>query len=1209
MTANHDNACTGVRAANRRPGGCARTDLSARGLLAGLVAVLGLLLPMVLLPGSAATAETRDLIVNGNFDQGSGHQPWWVTSNLTYSITTNELCVTVPAGGNLWDSIAGQKDITLDTNVHYTLYFAARATGTVSIQTRVQPLTNPGSITYLQQNQTVGTTPQQFEYAFTPSLGTSQMASQLQFRLGANSAAYTICLDSVSLVGDYPDDPSLGTDELLTNGSFDTSAGSKPWWTNANMAMDVSTEQMCLNPTASVNRWDRVLGQNSITLQDNTKYLLSFDAKASTTVQMQAAVGPFDNPGNISYLSKFPTVGTTLKHFSFLFETSLGVDHVRAQLQLRLGGAATGYSICFDNVSIRGTAFRYVPDTGPAVKVNQVGYLPHGPKNATVVTNQSNSLPWTLRRGGVDVAQGTTTVSGRDISSGVDVHTIDFTATTATGDGFTLQVDGQVSQPFSIRADIFQSLRTDALTFFYTNRSGIAIDGGLVGAAYARPAGHLGVAPNQGDTVVGCQDPKSYTGNWTCDYTLDVRGGWYDAGDHGKYVVNGGIAVYQVMSTWERAHAIGTDAPLGDSTLAIPERGNGVPDILDEARWELDFLLQMQVPAGEDLAGMAHHKMGDAEWTGPPMLPSADPKRRILHRPSTAATLNLAAVAAQGARLFAPYDAAYSARLLAAARTAYAAALDHPALYAPSADGVGSGTYADSNVTDEFYWAAAELYITTGEGAFESAVLDDPLHTDATIFTPGGFYWGGVAVLARLDLARYAPTLPGVDAVRASVIAAATALASAADGEAFGQLYTPTDNQWAWGSNASILNNQVVLATAYDLNQDPRFARVVVESLDYLLGRNVLGMSYVTGYGDVYAENQHSRWYAHSLDSSLPIPPVGSVAGGPNTRLQDPIAKERLTGCIGQWCYVDDIEAWSVNEITVNWNSALTWVASFVADQNDGESTVSMPALVTSSPSDVVVTEGDDAVLTSAATGRPTPTIAWQRSTDGATWSAVAAETGPTLTLSALSAADNGVRYRAVFTNGIGAPGESNPATITVVPAATPPDSPTPPVSPTPEPTTPAPSAPAPSSPAPSSPAPVVQPEPGPTTPVPGPAPTSSALPVTPEPATPVTVAPVTPARETIPASPTSSSSEAAASTRSPDEVTLQGHTSDLEKSVPTSAPTMALPADRTPTPPGLSSLTVGIIVVGAGLVLAGAFVAGGPVLERIRLRRLWLHR
>ena len=170
-----------------------------------------------------------------------------------------------------------------------------------------------------------------------------------------------------------------------------------------------------------------------------------------------------------------------------------------------------------------------------------------------------------------------------------------------------------------------------------------------------------------------------------CDYSLDVRGGWYDAGDHGKYVVNGGISVYQLMSEFERTKVAPTAQPakLGDTTLAMPESGNGVPDVLDEARWELEFLLSMQVPAGKPLAGMAHHKIHDENWTGLPLLPSADPQQRELHPPSTAATLNLAATAAQAARLFAPYDAAFAARCLTRGPHRLAAAAGPPGRLRP----------------------------------------------------------------------------------------------------------------------------------------------------------------------------------------------------------------------------------------------------------------------------------------------------------------------------------------------------------------------------------------------------------------------------------------------------------------------------------------------------------------------------------------------
>src|SRR5690606_27585195 len=131
-----------------------------------------------------------------------------------------------------------------------------------------------------------------------------------------------------------------------------------------------------------------------------------------------------------------------------------------------------------------------------------------------------------------------------------------------------------------------------------------------------------------------------------------------------------------------------------------------------------------QVPPGEQLAGMVHHKIHDVGWTGLPLLPAADGQLRRLHRPSTAATLNLAAAAAQGARLFADIDAGFAAELLAAARTAWDAARTQPVLYAPAAAGNnGGGPYNDDVVDDELYWAAAELFVTTGEAPFRDFVL------------------------------------------------------------------------------------------------------------------------------------------------------------------------------------------------------------------------------------------------------------------------------------------------------------------------------------------------------------------------------------------------------------------------------------------------------------------------------------------------------
>jgi len=735
-----------------------------------------------------------------------------------------------------------------------------------------------------------------------------------------------IALLSAALTG-LPAGPAAADEvEQLKNGTFDTTTD--PWWTTGNVTAGLSGGQLCADiPGGTTNRWDATVGQNDVTLVKGESYKFSYKASGSPEGHVVRAivglqVSPYDTWFEVS-----PQLSVSGDTYSYTFTSP--VDTTQGQVAFQAGGSTDAWRFCMDDVSLLGGVPPevYEPDTGPRVRVNQVAYLPSGPKNATLVTDATAKLPWQLNNAdGATVAHGWTVPRGIDVSSGQNVHSIDFGAHRRQGKGFTLVADGATSRPFDIGTSAYEQLRLDAVKYYYTQRSGIAIRDDLR-PGYARAAGHLNVAPNQGDHDVPCQPG-------VCDYTLDVTGGWYDAGDHGKYVVNGGIATWELLSTYEREllARTGESEKLRDGTLAIPESGNKVPDILDEARWELEFLLKMQVPDGQPLAGMAHHKIHDEQWTGLPLLPGDDPQKRELHPPSTQATLNLAATAAQAARLYRPYDRAFAAKALTAARKAWSAALAHPDMYASAGDGTGGGTYDDTNATDEFYWAAAELYLTTGEKEFAASVLNSPVNT-ADIFGSLGFDWGRTAAAGRLDLATVPSRLPGRDRLRRSVVKGADRYLATLASQPYGMPYAPDGNIYDWGSSHQILNNAVVLATAYDITGGSEYRGGAVQSMDYVLGRNALNISYVTGYGEANSHNQHSRWYAHELDPNLPNPPNGTLAGGPNSSIQDPYAQSRLQGCVGQFCYIDDIQSWSTNETAVNWNAALARMASFVADQ------------------------------------------------------------------------------------------------------------------------------------------------------------------------------------------------------------------------------------------------------------------------------------
>jgi endoglucanase len=709
--------------------------------------------------------------------------------------------------------------------------------------------------------------------------------------------------------------------EQIINGDFD--AGTAPWWWTANAPGAIVDGRLCADiPAGTANPWDAILGQNEIDLEAGASYTLAFTATSSVPATIRANVQLADPPYTAE-LSQQVALTSAATRSEFQFTSSVGTT--KGQVAFQVGANASAYTFCLDDVSLAGGTAPppYVPDTGPRVRVNQAGYVPSATKYATLVTETTQAVPWQLRRAdGSVAASGNTKPQGVDPTSRQNTHRIDFSKA-GVGTGYTLTADGETSVPFDIGGDYYQRLRSDSLAFFYHQRSGIPIDAELVGAQYARPAGHLDVAPNRGDTNVACQPG-------VCDYRLDVRGGWYDAGDHGKYVVNGGISVAQLMSQFERVK--NNPGAIGDGALRVPEGRNGVPDILDEARWQLEFLLRMQVPTGKPYAGMVHHKIHDSEWTGLPMAPHNDPMLRELHPVSTAATLNVAATAAQCARLYQPYNRPFADKCLNAARKAWTAAKANPAIYASPSDGTGGGAYDDTNVTDEFYWAAAELYLTTGAPEFRDAVTSSPLHT-ADVFTQDGFSWQSVAALGRLDLATVPSGLPDRARVRTSVIAGAEKYLAVARGQAYGVAYAPPDGNYVWGSNSQVLNNLVVLATGYDLSKDTAYRDAVLNGLDYLMGRNPLNLSYITGYGERDVHNQHHRFWANQFDPALPNPPAGSVAGGPNSWIQDPVAQDKLSGCAAAMCYIDDIGSWSTNEVTINWNSALAWVASFAAEE------------------------------------------------------------------------------------------------------------------------------------------------------------------------------------------------------------------------------------------------------------------------------------
>ena len=747
------------------------------------------------------------------------------------------------------------------------------------------------------------------------------------------------------------DAPKLSGHELLNNTTFD---GGKyvPWTTSfttpGNGSGFIKDGQFCIAVTnKGVNPWDAQARHREMVIQKGHTYSISYMAHSTKPVQVKAKVG-MSGPPYKEYWADTVDLTTHPQTFvgTFLMEDA---DDATAELAFHFGGQNAGetaapYTVCFDDIHLDDPKFvkgkKTVEAPIPNVFVNQTGYLPGLPKLATVKSASTAPLKWELHKhGGGVVASGETKPFGKDPASGDDVHIVDFSAFKTPGKGYTLKVGADESHPFDIEPGVYKKLKYDALAFFYQNRSGIAIAMPYaVEKQWTRPAGHVSVPPNTGDKAVPCLP------NSGCDYKLDVTGGWYDAGDHGKYVVNGGIAAWTMMNQYERAQLLGTAGDFADGKMNIPEKKNKIPDILDEARWEMDFMLKMQVPDGQPKAGMVHHKIHDKEWTALGTRPDEDAQPRFLWPPSTAATLNLAATAAQCARIWEKLDKKFSARCLAAAEKAWNAAQANPAVYAGSA-AIGGGPYDDKSLSDENYWAAAELYITTKKDVYKTFIQKSPhfkkvpvTFGDDQIPTP--MTWDQVTALGTISLALVPNALPANDVAdcKAAIKAAADTFAVLVDQQGYRLPFKPGKKGYPWGSNSFVLNNALVLALANDFTGDPKYLAAAAEGMNYVLGRNPMDQSYVTGFGERPLEHPHHRFWAHQANAKFPPPPPGLVSGGPNSGLQDPYVQAAgLTGCAPEKCFVDNIEAWSANEIAINWNTPLAWVAAFLDEKAEGK--------------------------------------------------------------------------------------------------------------------------------------------------------------------------------------------------------------------------------------------------------------------------------
>lgn len=546
------------------------------------------------------------------------------------------------------------------------------------------------------------------------------------------------------------------------------------------------------------------------------------------------------------------------------------------------------------------------------IQLNQIGFYPEAQKMAVVPESASGIFYIVSPDFSDTLHTGQLSDSFESPNSGETVRIADFSQLNQTGQ-YILWIPGLgYSYSFSISENVHEDVAKAALKGFYFQRTSTAIPFEY-GGKWARPAGHP-------DDVVLIH-PSAASSNRPVDSTISAPGGWYDAGDYNKYVVNSGISTATLLSLYE-------DFPEFMQTFEtdIPESENRLPDILDEVLWNLRWYMKMQDPAD----GGVYHKLTSANFSGQ-VMPVEDTNARYVVQKSVTGTLNFAAVMAQAVRVFREYPGeapAFADSAVIASLNAWLwARQNQDQLYNQNElndqfdPDITTGEYGDNDAADEFIWAATELFATTKNSLFYNAI--DLFPSDqATVPS-----WQNVRSLAYYTMARLSDDLSETapeDITKASqiIVSLADSLINSGMETGYQTVMDRSAGNYIWGSSSVAANQGIALIQAYLITEHRDYLDHALSNLDYLLGRNATGYSFLTGFGDKTPINIHHRPSGAHLISE-PVP--GLLAGGPNAGQQD--------GCeypsdLPALSYLDDYCSYASNEIAINWNAPMVYLSA-----------------------------------------------------------------------------------------------------------------------------------------------------------------------------------------------------------------------------------------------------------------------------------------
>ncbi|MBO4265649.1 MAG: glycoside hydrolase family 9 protein [Lachnospiraceae bacterium] len=522
------------------------------------------------------------------------------------------------------------------------------------------------------------------------------------------------------------------------------------------------------------------------------------------------------------------------------------------------------------------------------ININQIGYHPGDEKRA-VFRNSDNGDEYfeVINAGSGDSVYRGSLKKGLTFgSSGDSVSYADFSSVTDKGTYVLSAPKSGKSYEFTIADDVYDDALIDSLRMLYLQRCGCKLPKEFAGA-FSHEACHTEKAMLYGGT----------------EY-IDVSGGWHDAGDYGRYTVPGAKAVADLLLAYEMY-----PESFGDANN-IPESGNGIPDVLDEARYELDWLLKMQAPSGG-----VYHKVTGLNFDG--VVKSDECIEKLYVMPtSKTATADFAAAMYMASRVYRGIDDEFSQRCMDAADRALEDYTRHigESNYTNPSD-VKTGEYGDGCSVDEYLWAICEGYKSSGDARFEKMLGT----VDLSKMKNDGFGWAdvsGYAYYAYLSAENPMKSAPELKKRFYEYCDNVTDISLR--GEAYG---SSIKLDYPWGSNMTIANNGMALLMAYGFTGKDDYRLAAKRQLDYLMGTNTTSYCFLTGYGTQTPQHPHHR-PSQVVGECM----KGMLVGGPDSNLEDPYAKAVLSGLPKAKCYIDNEQSYSCNEVTIYWNSPLCFL-------------------------------------------------------------------------------------------------------------------------------------------------------------------------------------------------------------------------------------------------------------------------------------------